>query len=51
MEKVLSVVNKLPLSITTTLTIALAGGLGTAINSFGEFFWYVSKHFPHRGGR
>jgi hypothetical protein len=37
--------------MSTTLVIALAGGLGTALSSFGEFWFYVVKNYPHRGGK
>tara|TARA_R110002020_G_scaffold122267_2_gene277542 strand:+ start:531 stop:668 length:138 start_codon:yes stop_codon:yes gene_type:complete len=43
MEKAISIVNKLPLSVTTALAISLAGGLGAAINSFREFWHYLAK--------
>ena len=49
MEKAISIVNKMPLSVSTTLMIALAGGFGSAINSFGEFWFYVIKNYKHRG--
>tara|TARA_R100000655_G_scaffold103971_1_gene150744 strand:+ start:6 stop:143 length:138 start_codon:yes stop_codon:yes gene_type:complete len=43
MEKAVSIINKLPLSVTTALAISLAGGLGVAINSFREFWFYIAR--------
>jgi len=43
MEKAITIVNKMPLSVTTALAISLAGGLGAAINSFGEFWFYLAR--------
>ena len=43
MEKAISIVNKMPLSVTTALAISLAGGFGVAINSFTEFWVYLAR--------
>tara|TARA_R110002020_G_scaffold158329_1_gene341504 strand:+ start:34 stop:171 length:138 start_codon:yes stop_codon:yes gene_type:complete len=43
MEKAVSIINKLPLSVTTALAISLAGGLGAAVNSFSEFWVYLAR--------
>ena len=41
--KAISIVNKMPLSVTTALAISLAGGFGVAINSFTEFWVYLAR--------
>jgi len=43
MEKAVSMINKMPLSVSTALAISLAGGLGAAINSFREFWVYLAR--------
>ena len=43
MEKAVSIINKMPLSVSTALAISLAGGLGAAINSFTEFWEYLVR--------
>ena len=43
MEKAIALINKLPPTAATTLTITLAGGLGAVLATFGEFWMYVAR--------
>ena len=43
MEKAVSIINKMPLSVSTALAISLAGGLSVALVSFKEFAYYLLK--------
>ena len=39
----LSLASKIPLSVSTTITMALAGGLSVAVVSLKEFAYYLLK--------
>jgi hypothetical protein len=43
MEKAINIVAKIPTSVSIGLAISLAGGLGAAINSFREFWFYIAR--------
>ena len=49
MNNIVALVNKLPLTFSVVVAMGIGGGLGTALSSMREFWWYVLKNYPHRG--